>query len=132
MAMITATSGKSVTTIEEALAGIDESLSNLHEQVPNATTARFGRWLDGAARSWLRGGCTKEALAPHLPALEMIVRRFMVDELDYERQLIAKAKRELAGTLKEPGSGYADELVAREPGVRFIEAWLKTHGKGES
>lgn len=35
-------------------------------------------------------------------------------------------------TLKVPGSGYADEIVAREPGIRLIKAWLKTHGKGES
>ena len=94
-----------------------------YESGSSTTSKRIVQWLYAATKAWLNAGCSRESLAPQLPALDSILRKFVKEALDFATEDIAEARLELAGKVKA-STGCAAEIVAAEPALRRLTSWF--------
>lgn len=124
-----ASTASTVTTIQEALPGLDGALSTWKERsgISEYIDQKIRQWFYETTKAWLAAGGSREALERRISSLERVIRDCFRDELDYQMELVRKAKAEAAGKSDDMDTHFVMELLASEPSIQFASAWLKQH-----
>jgi|GEM_PF-6181183 len=122
-----------VSTVGEALVSLNGALSTWTDSAAcsDGIDQVVRQWFYETTKGWLKAEGSREALADRLPSLERLIRDCLSAEISYQTDLVKDAKAERAGKVNNNmGLGMVSEIIASEPAIKFLKAWLRLYPKG--